>query len=519
MSQRHPSHQQALQEISPISTLCLSAVVGAVAGLLAVLFRWLVEWTDTHRLAWIKAVSDQHGMMGGVLVVAVTGVLGGLAAWSTRRYYPEAAGSGIPHVRAVLVSARTLAPLRLVATKVGAGLLAIASGMSLGREGPTIHIGSACGEGLARWVKLPNRTRQALIAAGAGAGLAAAFDAPLAGFLFIMEELRRDLSRKTYGNALVTAVAAVGVTRLCLGSDATYPSPDLSPLPLAAIPAIVTVGILAAPLGRLFNQAVLATSGRPGSALAKGITVGALGGLLALTFPTVTGGGNALISSLLSPTSSVSHDMSFLVLLLGLKFGFTVVSYATGVPGGIFAPMLCVGAILGYSTGLAFEQAIPWLAPEPQRLALIGMAAFLTASARAPLTGVVLIVEITDQYHTLFSLLLGSFVSYAISESVKTPPIYEALLERDLHGARERVGKEAVVLEVTVEAESAVLGSCTGHLHLPDDFLIAVVEREGEVLVPQGHTFLEPGDLLTLVIGPRCLPSSVEEFLETTRSR
>ena len=509
--------RHALHRLSRGTTLALSALVGLLSGLTAVLFRLLVEETESGR-AWVcEFLWQRHGHLGMFALIAFSGALGALAAWLTKRLCPEAGGSGIPHVKAVLISARRIRAARLIATKLGAGLLALASGMSLGREGPTVHMGSACGEGFARLFRLPGRTRRALIASGAGAGLAAAFNAPLAGFLFIMEELRRDMSRATYGNALVTAVTSVGVTRLLLGSEPALRAPDMKPLALTALPAVILVGLLAAGVGRLFNVALLGSLDIKVSPWIKGLLVGCLGGVLALLLPHATGGGNALIADLLSGHSE--HDAVWLLLiLLVVKLSFTIASYATGAPGGIFAPLLCIGSVLGYTTGLALQYVMPDLTPGPERLATVGMAAVLTGSVRAPLTGVVLIVEMTGQYHTLYSLLLGAFISYAVSEGIKNEPIYEALLERDLKRNRQKLEGEPGLIEFQIEPGSAMDRARIGGLRVPEDFLIAVVERDGEVLVPHGSTRLQAGDYLTVVSGPRCQDGSLSDFLDSARA-
>jgi CIC family chloride channel protein len=485
---------------------------------MAVLFRVMVLKIEQIRSVLCLQLWSHHHVAGVAVLILLGGGLGAAAAYSTRAFCPEAGGSGIPHVKAVLVSARPMRSFRLIATKLGAGLLALAAGMSLGREGPTVHIGSACGDGFARLFHLPGRTRRALIAAGAGAGLSAAFSAPLAGFLFVMEELRREMSRGTYGNALVTAVAAVGVTRLLLGYDTTFHVTDMQPLHLTAIPVLVIIGLAAAVVGRLFNSALLGAVGKKPPLVWTGAIAGALGGILALTLPQVAGGGNLLTQALLAGDGEVETTRSFLFILLAMKLLFTVLCYASGVPGGIFAPILTMGAILGTFVGAVMQHAMPLWTPSPDRLATIGMAAVLTASVRAPLTGVVLIVEMTGQYHTLYSLLLAAFVAYVASETWGTEPVYEALLGRDLRQNRQWLDGEARVLEVPVEEGSPFDRTRIDKLHVPEDLLVAVVEREGRTLVPHGSTRLEAGDFLTVVAGSSCTDLELSEFLEAARA-
>jgi len=209
-----------------------------------------------------------------------------------------------------------------------------------------------------------------------------------------MEELRREMSHGTYGNALVTAVASVAVTRLCLGYDSTFHLADSPPLPLTAYPMVILVGLLASLLGIVFNRSLLRMTSRKYPAWLLGAVVGACGGLFVLFLPEVTGGGHDLTRRLLE---GENHAASWLAGLLLLKLLFTLLSYATGAPGGIFAPILSLGALLGYLTGTIGMAWAPLFTPSPARLATVGMAALLSACVHAPLTGVVLIVEMTGQ--------------------------------------------------------------------------------------------------------------------------
>ena len=508
--------RRVLHRISRRYTLLLSGLVGLLAGLVAVLFRVLIQETEQWRGSHSLTLLQNHPA-GGFLIVTLCALLGASAAVLTREICPEASGSGIPQVKAVLMSARTIRPIRTITVKLLGGLLALASGMSLGREGPTVHLGAACADLFGKSAHLPGRTRRALIAAGAGAGLAAAFNAPLAGFLFIMEELRREMSHLTYGNALITAISSVAVTRLCLGYNSTFVLPDTSPLPLSAYPIVMIMGVVAALTGMVFNRLLLAVTVKKPPAAAGGL-LGAFGGIFVVFLPQVTGGGVELTRSLLRGEQAGPHVLLFLCFLLALKLTFTVASYATGVPGGIFAPVLTMGALQGYWLGLLGQMLIPELTPSPARMAVIGMAAMLTASVRTPLTGVVLIVEMTGQYHILYSLLLASFVAYALSELLKSAPIYDALLSRDLLRDRHARPEEARVLELTVEPGSRLDRARLDRLNLPNDLLVAIIEREDHVVVPHGSTRLEAGDFMTIVAGPLCKDSDLALFVEATES-
>jgi CIC family chloride channel protein len=485
-----------------------AALVGILSGLAAVGFSLLVQ----------RAESFSHWLARSfhpVVVVLTTGGLGCLAAWSTGKFAPEAGGSGIPHIKAVLLHIRTIRPIRLIVVKVGAGLLALAAGMSLGREGPTVQIGASMGRLVGDVLKVPKRSYSSLIAAGSGAGLAAAFNAPLAGFLFVMEELKREMSPITYGTALLGSACSVAVTRYLLGQAPSFQisSPDVPPL--TALLPIAVLGAVAGLTGILFNKCIMGVlhlrdrSGCP--RWLAGLTVGAISGLLLIYFPEASGGGHHLASELLEGKIQAPHLLLLAITVCVAKLAFTVLSYGTGVPGGIFAPLLVMGAFLGFAFGIVVHAVFPAMTFTEAGFATIGMAAILSSSVRAPLTGVVLIVEMTAEYKLLYALLVGSFVAYAVAELLGDEPIYEALLERDIHSTTEiGAGDETPeVIEFLIEPDSMMDGRRIKDLEVPEGALITSVVRHERNLVPRGTTKLEAGDTVTAVLDGDNLMSSV----------
>jgi len=401
---------------------------------------------------------------------------------------------------------RQLRPLVLIPVKIGGGLLALMSGMSLGREGPTIQIGAAIGQLVARFGKAPRRSYPILIAAGAGAGLAAAFNAPLAGFIFVMEELKREMSPLTYGAALIASVSAVAVTRIELGQSASFTLMNPAPVPLHALPVVVLLGIAAGLGGVVFNKLTLgAITLRERLRMPRWIAAGVIGLAAALCLrliPEATGGGHSLAENLLSGAMDLKVTLGFIAILLVVKLALTSFSFATGVPGGIFAPLLVMGALTGYLIGSLMGTAFPDLGISPHVFATIGMAAFLSSSVRAPLTGVVLIVEMTQQYALLYALLLGAFVSYIVADLLRDEPIYEALLERDLHRTGElgKLPEAAVPIDIVVEPDAFMDGRAIRDLKLPPGALIVTIERDGGFIVPNGSTRIRYGDHVTVLL-------------------
>jgi len=235
-----------------------AAVVGGLAGGLAVLFQWALFYAE--RLRNSTLVNLHHYPSWGWAVLPAAGaVIGSFVGWLVSRFAPESSGSGIPHVEAVLWGLRPLRGRRVIPVKFAGGVLGIGAGLSLGREGPTVQMGAAIGKFVGDMLHVPRRSQGHLIASGAGAGLAAAFNAPLAGFIFVLEELQREFSPITYGTALIAALTAVMVTRAFTGQLPSfhihgYPTP-----PLTALPLIALLGAMCGAVGVLFNRTLVGT--------------------------------------------------------------------------------------------------------------------------------------------------------------------------------------------------------------------------------------------------------------------
>lgn len=507
VSRPHEATRHRIHHAKRRSLLALALFVGLAAGFLAVGFQAGVHEVET--LARMVALfAREHGFIGLSCLLMMGCVAGGFSGWLTEKFAPEAGGSGIPHVKAVLMSLRILEPLRLVPVKIVAGLSALLSGMSLGREGPTIQIGAAIGQMIAKVSRTPKKSHSTLISAGAGAGLAAAFNAPLAGFIFVMEELKREMSPLTYGAALIASVSSVAVTRIWLGQSTSFLLENPSPIPIRLLPIVVVVGLLCGIVAVFFNRLTLGLIHVREKLKISRLKAGAVVGVLAASFlvllPQATGGGHRLAEDILDGRIGPGFTIGLAILILFSKILLTSSSFATGVPGGIFAPILVIGALVGNIVGSVAAVWFPGLPVPPSVFATIGMVAALSGSVRAPLTGVVLIVEMTGEYSLLYALLIGAFASYAVAELLRDKPIYEALLENELHRTGElgTLPKATTPVEVMIEPDSYLDGRLIRHLNLPSGFLIVTIERDGGFIVPGGSTKLRSGDHLTVLVGP-----------------
>lgn len=480
-----------------------AAVAGVCAGLLALLFRLALAGADTFR-EYLITLGHRSGALGWLLPVSFGAVGASIAVALTRKYAPEASGSGIPHLEAVLHRFRSLHWPRLLVVKFFGGTIAIASGLALGREGPTIQMGGAIGAGVARLFKCQASERRVLISAGAGAGLGAVFNAPLSGLMFVVEELRRDFQPIVFGAAFIACVIADVVMRIGTGQHPVFLVPSHPTSPLGSLFVFAVLGVVSGLVGVLFNRCLL-TGLDWGDRMPKrwALPVSALiGGTVGLAGhfePHLVGSGHQI--GQLALTDGIALEA--IPLFFILRFLMTIASYTTGAPGGIFAPVLALGSLLGLFVGGIAYRLSPTVAPIPETFAVVGMAALFTGIVRAPITGITLIVEMTNSYQQMLPLLVSCFFAYIVAESLGDIPIYEALLERDLaqHGTAHHLKKPTVV-EFKVQEGAPFAGKEVRSLGLPPGCILVRCFDGKREWVPRANTRLLPHMRITAMIAP-----------------
>lgn len=424
----HAAEEGLRRGLLPLALLSL--LVGAASGLVGAGFRLMLEQADRwrgHFLDW----AHRWEPTGLPLPILLFGATAAAAAWMARRFSPFASGSGIPHVEAALHRELPQAPLRLIPVKFIGGVLAIGGGLALGREGPTVQMGATLAHGLGRAFRRNEADCLALLAAGAGAGLATAFNAPIAGAVFVLEELVRRFGVRSSIATFGASAGAIAVSRLFLGQAPDFEAAPLPPVGIGAIPMFLVLGVLAGFLGVAYNFSLLSALAAADRLRwlpveARAGAVGAGVGALAWFAPNLVGGGEALAQKMLSG----EHALHTLGALFLIRFVLGPVSYAAQTPGGLFAPMLVLGAQCGVMAGLLAARCAPTLAPEPCAFALVGMAAFFTAVVRAPLTGMILAAELTGCYTLFLPMLAASFAAMLAPTLLGAPPIYDSLRER-----------------------------------------------------------------------------------------
>lgn len=402
--------------------ICLIGLASALSALLLkeginFIANWRIELTQQYP-PW--------------LILPAIGLVGGLiSGWLVSAFAPTTAGGGIAQVKAYLEGVPVPMTLKVAVVKLIGATIALGSGFVLGREGPTIQMSSAFAAYLSKNLSNLSALRRQIVAAGAGAGLAAAFNAPIAGVLLVVEVLRRDASSFTFGTAILGSfVGGVVARELGANSLGIDLAKEVTKTDFAAqeIPFYLLLGLLAGSLGALFNEGIISSlkfyKNRMPIPIAlrvglAGLITGAVLAFLPVTFRDHAGLQQILHSGQIEWTLAIS---AFVV-----QFLLTLVNYGSGVPGGLFAPTLILGASLGYLVGLLAQigLGIDWQVT----YALAGMGAFFCASIRVPITAITIIFEMTQDFDLVLPLMVSSLFAFFIAERLSPGSLYDRLLE------------------------------------------------------------------------------------------
>ncbi len=410
----------------------LAPIAGAAAGILGAIFRLALARADRLRDEFI-VWSHGENIAGFFLVVAACASAAATAAWLVRRFSPIASGSGIPNVEAELEGRPQPSAVHLIPVKFVGGLLAIGAGLALGREGPSVQMGASIAHLVGKTFKRNWPDCRVLLAAGAGAGLATAFNAPIAGAIFVLEELVRRFEPRIAIVALGASSTAIAIARLFLGDTPDFHVRALDFPSNGSKLLFFALGVLAGLAAIAYNHAILgaitaAERLRRWPVELRAALIGAAVGTLAKFAPGLVGGGDPITQRTLEGIGT----LALIPLLFSLRFGLGAVSYAAATPGGLFAPLLVLGAQLGLFFGLGCQFLFPGLQIQPEAFALVGMAAFFAGVVRAPLTGIVLVTEMTGNVTMLLPMMGGCFAAMLVTTVLRNPPIYDSLRERTL---------------------------------------------------------------------------------------
>lgn len=430
----------------------VALVAGALCGLAAVSFHLAIIGTENRLIKRAMHASGKSWILWTILIPTV----GGLISGAILQYVvPGARGSGVPQVKMAYAVRGGRVPLMEAAGKFLVGVLQIGSGSSLGREGPTVQICAGVASTLGRAAALSRENLRRLLPVGAAAGIAAAFNAPIAAVTFTIEEVVGDLDQAVLAWIVVAAAIAAAVERSILGEHPVFTITQHYGLAHASsLLSYAALGVAAAGVSLAFTESLLGLRkrfqrmlllpawARPGvGGLVTGIL--AVVALFWLKADGVTGGGYATLSEALAGNLAIRA----LLLLCVLKLVATVFSYASGGAGGIFAPALFIGGMLGGVFGYLDKSILHHASDQIGAFALVGMGAVFAGIIRAPITSVLIIFEMTGSYDLILPLMISNMTAYALARHLRPTPIYEALLHQDGIYLPHRGGRVSHALE------------------------------------------------------------------------
>jgi CIC family chloride channel protein len=411
--------KQREEQVFLVVTLLIGALVGmAVVAFIVLTERFGARIDATVAPAWRR------------LFVPIVGSLS--MGFLLYKYFPDARGSGVPQTKAALFARGGVISLRTVFGKFFCTSATLASGIPLGREGPSVQVGAGIASLLGRWLGLSPEKIKALIPVGAAAAVAAAFNTPLAAVLFALEEVVGDLHAPVLGSVVLASATSWAMLRLLLGNDPLFKVPQYQLVSPAEFLIYGVLGLLGGLLSVAFTKSLLKLRERflclPKKTMwfqpaIGGVAVGVMGWFV----PQILGVGYSYVGQVLNGGMAIR----LMVLLLVLKLFAVVISYASGNAGGIFGPALFLGAMLGGTIGGVAHSYFPGHVANAGAYALVGMGAAFAGIVRAPMTSVVMIFETTRDYAVIVPLMISNLVSFFISSRLQPQPIYEVLAHQD----------------------------------------------------------------------------------------
>jgi H+/Cl- antiporter ClcA len=475
-------------------------VVGILSGFVVVLYRISLNMANSKRHDIFEKI--RHGDMKLGFLTLVVFLISAFILAKLIKKMPMIKGSGIPQVKGVLLRQWDFKWLSELLGKFFGGVLSIGSGLSLGREGPSVQLGSLIGSGVTKVFNRSEVEKKYLITSGASAGLAASFNAPLAGVIFSLEELHKYFSPVLLTCVMIASVCADFVSRNFFGLHPVFNFEIDHYFDLAKYPSLIVFGILVGMAGKIFNVGLLKVQdlyahSNMNSVLKTAIPI-LTSFVLSIFLFDVTGGGHNIIEKI----SEADFSIKFLLIILGVKFLFTLVCYGSGVPGGIFLPMLVLGALIGKIYGTILVLTGNFDPIYTTHFIILGMAAYFTAVVRAPITGSVLILEMTGSFHHLLSLVVVSMVSYIFTELIESRPIYDLLYKKMMsnHVLEDGDEQRKTTILVPIAADSYLDSKLISEVVWPEKCLIVGIRRgEGDEFIPRGSTKIICGDQLVIL--------------------
>jgi CIC family chloride channel protein len=438
-----------------VLVLC-GALLGIIVGLVGTSFQLLLDGIGDSK-KFLFSLCGDNIYLQIIVSIAITMSMVFISLYIVRKFAKEAGGSGIQEVEGTLKGCRKLRA-RVAPVKFVSGLFSLGSGLSLGKEGPSIHIASAVAQLFVDRFKLTKKYANALISAGAGAGLAAAFNTPISGIIFVIEEMNRKFrfSVTAIKCVIIACIASTIVSRAIIGNPPAIRIETFSAVPQNTLWLFMVLGIVFGYFGLVFNKFIIKVANffSDGSRKRYWILVSIVCivfGIGVVLSPNSVGGGYIVMANSLDDNVPIK----MLLALFVLRFIGVIFSYGTGVTGGIFAPMIALGTVFGLAYGMGVNEFFPQYNVEAGVFAVAGMSALFTATVGAPLTGIILVVEMTWNYQLLLPLMITCFSASMLTYIHHQKPIYDTLLRRTISNERKQQMKEKNERNAKASQESA----------------------------------------------------------------
>lgn len=486
-------------------------MVGIFAGLMVCLYRYLLYGSENVLRSYLSLI---RGNLLYIILFFIALAIMGLLIDFLIKWEKDSAGSGIPQVYAEVKGHMQANWAKVLVSKIVAGVLTALGGLSLGPEGPSVQIGGMAGKGIAKLFKGSKTDELRLILVGSAVGITAAFNAPLAGVIFVLEEINHGFDKTLVFIALVSAIVSDFISKAIFGQQTALAFPVIN-IPLESYWILIVLGLLIGILGYVYNVGMIKSSDLMDNlkipSWLKFVLVFMVSGVVALTIPEISDGGHFMMDML----GVAVPSLGVLLVLLVLKYVFSMFSFSSGAPGGIFLPILVLGAYIGAVFGsvvcptLGLEHVLIY------RFVIISMAGFFAATVRSPITGIVLLAEMSGSTESLVAMVIVSLIAYVVPTLLGSEPIYESLYDRLLLSKnREYVKKpsEHVLSEYLVPLDCNYINFKIKDIPFPKNAIVVSVIRNGKYIIPTEDFHIQYSDQLHILTDVNDYPFVREEI-------
>lgn len=492
-----------------------SFFVGILSGLVIVAYRLLGDFLFKKFTCYYSLIPKNPKLAFVIFPILLLMAL--LVAYFVKKE-ANISGSGIPQVEGTILRKMDTDWEKVLPFKFIGGIMSMAAGLSIGREGPSIQMGAATGEGFSKLLKNTDIENKYLLTSGASAGLAAAFNAPLSGVMFALEEVHKNFSPTVLLSCLISAVTADSIAKLIIGIKPALAFSKLKIMPIKYYWSLLVLGIVLGLMSYVFNSGIILfktlNQTKKISIELKIIFPFILAGLIGMFAPILLGGGHELIMSIEELKLGIGISLTYLIV----RFIFTFISFGSGVPGGIFFPLLALGALIGNLVGLiCLKLGVP--SEFLVNFGVLAMAGYFASTVKAPITGIILIFEMTGSFEQLLPLSLVVFSAFLVSELIGVEPIYDLLLDKILEKNKGKEVKQEgkkVLIEETVHLGSRLENKLISDTNLPENALIVSIQRGHSEVLPRGNTKILAGDLLIVMVDEKIADQVVGKLKEMT---